>query len=69
MTKEFTLSRLFIYYNERVMEGTVREDASAMIHDGIKTLVKQGAAPETAWPYVISNSPANRRRNATTQGC
>jgi C1A family cysteine protease len=51
--KAFTPSRLFIYYNERVMEGTVREDSGAMIRDGIKTLVKQGAAPETAWPYVI----------------
>ncbi len=53
-TRPFTPSRLFIYYNERVMEGTVREDAGAMIRDGIKTLVKQGAAPETTWPYVIS---------------
>ncbi|HTD92135.1 MAG TPA: hypothetical protein VK663_15835, partial [Burkholderiales bacterium] len=25
------LSRLFIYYNERVMEGTISEDAGAMI--------------------------------------
>src|SRR5215212_2935940 len=41
----FTPSRLFIYYNEREIEGTVREDAGAMIRDGIKSLVKQGAAP------------------------
>ncbi len=45
--KAFTPSRLFIYYNERAMEGTVREDSGAMIRDGIKSLVKQGAAPET----------------------
>ena len=50
----FTPSRLFIYYNEREVEGTVNEDAGAMIRDGIKSLVKQGAAPETAWPYVIA---------------
>ena len=33
--KAFTPSRLFIYYNERVMEGTVREDSGAMIRDGM----------------------------------
>lgn len=46
--KVFTPSRLFIYYNEREMEGTVNQDAGAMIRDGIKSLVKQGAAPESA---------------------
>jgi C1A family cysteine protease len=50
----FTPSRLFIYYNERVMEGTVKSDAGAMIRDGIKSVSKQGAPPEPLWPYVIS---------------
>lgn len=44
----FTPSRLFIYYNERVMEGTVDEDSGAMIRDGIKSISKQGACPEEA---------------------
>ena len=48
------VSRLFIYYNERVIEHTVSEDAGAMIRDGIKTLVKQGVCAEKKWPYVIS---------------
>jgi len=48
------VSRLFIYYNERVIEHSVREDAGAMIRDGIKTLVKQGVCSEKNWPYVIS---------------
>jgi C1A family cysteine protease len=47
-------SRLFIYYNERAMEGTIKSDAGAMIRDGIKTLKKQGVCSETRWPYVIS---------------
>src|SRR2546421_12974564 len=29
-------SRLFIYYNERVLEGTVEADSGAQIRDGIK---------------------------------
>lgn len=48
------LSRLFVYYNERVMEGTVNEDSGAMIRDGIKSLVKQGVCKEKLWPYNIS---------------
>src|SRR5262245_31405556 len=37
----FTPSRLFIYYNERAIEGTVDSDSGAMIRDGIKTVHKQ----------------------------
>ena len=48
------VSRLFIYYNERVIEHSVKEDAGAQIRDGIKTLVKQGVCSETTWPYVVS---------------
>ena len=48
------LSRLFIYYNERSIEGTVAQDGGAMIRDGVKTLAKQGVCAEAAWPYVIS---------------
>jgi C1A family cysteine protease len=48
------LSRLFIYYNERVIEHSVKSDSGAMIRDGIKTLAKQGVCTEKTWPYVIS---------------
>ncbi len=48
------VSRLFIYYNERVIEHTVNQDAGAMIRDGIKTLVNQGTCSEKSWPYVVS---------------
>ena len=48
------LSRLFIYYNERLMEHTILSDAGARLRDGIKTLVKQGACSEKKWPYLIS---------------
>jgi C1A family cysteine protease len=45
-------SRLFIYYNERAMEGTINEDAGAMIRDGIKTMVSEGVCPEDNWKYI-----------------
>ena len=50
----FMPSRLFIYYNERVMEGTVNEDSGAQIRDGIKSVAQQGDCPETLWPYDIT---------------
>ncbi len=53
--KPFTPSRLLIYYNERVMEHTVGQDAGAQIRDGIKSVNHIGACPETDWPYVIAN--------------
>lgn len=49
--KSWCPSRLAIYYDERVIEGTVNQDAGAEIRDGIKVLAKKGAAPETLWPY------------------
>ena len=48
------LSRLFIYYNERALEGNVSQDSGAMIRDGIKTLAKQGVCDEGRWPYVTT---------------
>jgi C1A family cysteine protease len=50
---DFVPSRLFIYYNERVIEHTVNSDSGAMIRDGIKSVAKLGSCPETSWPYVI----------------
>ncbi|WP_434614976.1 C1 family peptidase [Arthrobacter sp. A5] len=47
-------SRLFIYYNERVIEGTVGSDSGAMIRDGIKTVAQTGACDESNWPYDIT---------------
>jgi C1A family cysteine protease len=49
----FMPSRLFIYFNERVMEHTVNSDAGAEIRDGIKSVVKQGVCPESLWKYNI----------------
>jgi C1A family cysteine protease len=54
---EFTPSRLFIYYNERVMEGTSPAvDGGAQIRDGVKSVASQGACKETSWPYDDTNT-------------
>lgn len=51
---EFTPSRLFIYYNERKMEGTVDQDSGAQIRDGIKSVASLGFCKETTLPYDIA---------------
>ena len=51
---DFAPSRLFIYYNERAMEGSVGTDSGAQIRDGIKSVAKQGVCAEPMWPYVIA---------------
>jgi C1A family cysteine protease len=58
----FTPSRLFIYYNEREIEGTVDYDSGAYLRDGFKSIAKQGVCPETMWPYEIekfATKPSN----------
>jgi len=52
--KKVVPSRLFIYYNERKMEGTIESDSGAQIRDGIKSVATVGAPPERLWPYDIS---------------
>jgi len=51
---DFIPSRLFVYYNERVMEHTVYSDAGAQIRDGIKSVAKIGVCSENEWPYDIA---------------
>jgi C1A family cysteine protease len=36
------------------LEGTINDDAGAMIRDGVKTLVKLGVCSEKKWPYKIA---------------
>jgi C1A family cysteine protease len=51
---EETPSRLFIYYGEREIEGTIGQDSGAQIRDGIKVVAKLGAPPESDCPYEIA---------------
>jgi C1A family cysteine protease len=50
----FTPSRLWIYYNEREMEGTIPIDSGAALRDGIKAVAEYGVPPEAEWPYDIT---------------
>src|SRR5574343_630171 len=51
--KKIETSRLFVYFNERVLEGTVGQDAGATLRSGIKSLTIWGTPKESIWPYNI----------------
>jgi C1A family cysteine protease len=65
---DFMLSRLYGYYRTRVIEHSTKEDAGCQIRDAVKVLVKDGAPPESDWPYDISKfarrPPAKAYRDA-----
>jgi C1A family cysteine protease len=45
------LSRLFVYWNTRDLDGSVDADGGASIRDTIKALAKFGTCYEKTWPY------------------
>ncbi|HVI89844.1 MAG TPA: C1 family peptidase [Dongiaceae bacterium] len=65
---DYVPSRLFIYYNERVIEGTVDSDNGAQIRDGIKSVAKQGVCSEVTWPYDIGQFATKPPANAYVEG-
>lgn len=48
------MSRLFLYYSERDMEGTVNSDAGAEIKDGVHIVETMGICEDKLWPYDIT---------------
>ena len=55
----FAPSRLFIYYNERTIEGTNASDAGGQIRDGMKVLHTEGVCSEATWPYDLGQLTAD----------
>jgi C1A family cysteine protease len=56
------LSPRFVYYNARVIEGTVSQDAGAQIRDVLKGVAKLGCASEQLCPYsdrVLTQRPSS----------
>ena len=62
--EKFIPSRLFIYYNERDLEGTIDVDSGAQLRDGLKSIKKIGVCNEREWPYIIS-----KFKNKPTKEC
>lgn len=47
------LSRLFVYYNSRLLDNSQLVDSGAYIRDGMKVVQKYGICSELLWPYDI----------------
>lgn len=47
-------SRLYVYYNERVEDGDVNEDAGSELRTAAKVMAKYGACSEKSWPYDVN---------------
>lgn len=47
-------SRLFIYYNARVLMGTVNEDSGVYNRDLMKAIAQYGWCDESLWPYDVA---------------
>ena len=60
-TKFTDLSRLFVYYNARLLDNIPEEDVGAYTRDGIKAVNNYGVCSEQVWPYLIekfANAPS-----------
>lgn len=51
---DLMFSRLYLYYKERSLEGTISEDAGAQMRDICKALNKFGVCLESTIPYDIT---------------
>lgn len=66
--KNFTPSRLFIYYGGRLIENTVKSDSGLTITDGTKATNRYGCPPELDWPYDVSKFTQKPPASAYLEG-
>ncbi|CAF4638370.1 unnamed protein product, partial [Didymodactylos carnosus] len=63
-SKHLDISRLFIYYNARVKEGTPSyEDDGTTIVAAVEALEKSGCCKEETWPYdptMVGQKPSKQ---------
>ena len=48
-----SLSALFLYYEERARQGTVKKDSGSTITEGMGVLKSVGCATDETWPYAV----------------
>lgn len=63
---EFEPSRIFLYYNERKIDGTIDQDGGSYIRTGMKSINADGICKEELCPYQIEtfkNEPSQDAYN------
>ncbi len=68
--KYVPLSRLFLYWHIRNLEGTVNEDSGASLDDCMKVMKNTGICPEADFPYDITKftEPPTEKANHDAAG-
>jgi C1A family cysteine protease len=66
--KTHTPSRLFLYYNSRMLDKTINRDVGTTLTQGIIALQKYGVCSEISWPYNISKFTNKPPDNAYVEG-
>lgn len=61
------LSRLFLYYQERVLDGDPQSDSGAEIRDIFRVLATTGVCSEVQDPYVPADFASRERNDAPDQ--
>ena len=64
----FMGSRLFLYYNERVKDGDVPDDAGSTLSQGVQCLADKGLCAESLWPYDIARFAESPPEEAYSEG-
>ena len=64
----FRGSRLFLYYNEKLIENDVAHDSGALLSDGITALLQYGICEEKFYPYSADNFKSPPSKEAYTNG-
>lgn len=64
----FIPSRLFLYYNTRMIEGTTDYDSGATLRDTMRSLRNYGVCPETSWPYLYDKLTIQPAQNCYDEG-
>jgi C1A family cysteine protease len=65
---DYLPSRLFVYYNTRVLENTVSQDSGASLRDTMKAMASKGACHEKFMPYDIQKFARKPTKSAYTDG-
>jgi C1A family cysteine protease len=60
-------SRLFLYYNERLLQGTTQQDSGSTIGTGITALINYGIVAESVWPYDTNDWNVKPDQQAYTE--
>lgn len=65
---QYTPSRLFIYYNTRVIDGTVKSDSGCTFRNCIKSYNDLGSPPENYWLYMPFRFTTKPSKKAYDEG-